>query len=182
MTVKNEINGETYKKLISYVLKKCDAVMMIFRKDGMNNFEINSLNQTIKMVHSNLLDEFLSKRNGAHWIFTKIGYTQLGVQDYSDPPGFDDLFEVRYYKLTSNTQKYLLTNDSMYNWLNPKYPEDISFFKNGYCWLYSVSHEHICDIYCEDEEEYEYLKSIGVEFVDDCYTPVQKEELYYEDF
>ncbi len=67
-------------------------------------------------------------------------------------------------------------------WLNPNFPEDIAFFRNGYCWLYSVAHEEICDIYCENEEEYEYLKLIGIEFVDDEFVPTPKAELYYEEY
>ena len=40
----------------------------------------------------------------------------------------------------------------------------------------SVAHEKLCNIYCESEEEYEYLKSIGVEFYEKEYVPISYEE------
>lgn len=87
-----------------------------------------------------------------------------------------------FFNLSEDVKKYLLSNTCLYCWLNPKYPEDISFFKDGYCWLRSVSHEEICDIYCENEEEYEYLKSIGLRFLEKGFVPIPIDELYYEDY
>ena len=93
---------------------------------------------------------------------------------------FNNLFKVYFYKFSDALKKYLLSNCDLYNWLNPKYPEDIAFFKNGICWLYSVSHEGICDIYVESEEEYNYLKNIGLEFLEEHYRDKFKEEIYLE--
>ena len=70
----------------------------------------------------------------------------------------------------------------MYNWLNPNYPEDVAFFKDGYCWLYSVAHEDICDIYCTDENEYETLKEIGIEFYENKFEQTPKAQLYFEQY
>lgn len=42
--------------------------------------------------------------------------------------------------------------------------DNLSLYINDIPWLYSVPHENIWDIYCRSEEEYKYLKSIGVEF------------------
>ena len=76
----------------------------------------------------------------------------------------------------------MLSNSDLYAWLNPNYPEDISFFKDGYCWLYSVAHEEMCDIYCESVEEYNYLRSIGIEFIDDKFIEISNNELYFENY
>ena len=46
-------------------------------------------------------------------------------------------------------------------------------------------HEKICEIYCENEEEYNYLRSTGIEFEEDYFIPFSEEEkknLYYEIF
>ena len=48
-----------------------------------------------------------------------------------------------------------------------------------------MAHEKICDIYCENEEEYNYLRSIGIEFEEDHFIPLsekEKKNLYYEIF
>ncbi len=78
--------------------------------------------------------------------------------------------------------KELLNKKSIYDWCFLTSLEDLCFYKNGYCWLYSVAHEEICDIFCENEEEYEYLKSIGIKFVDDKFVPTPKEQLIYEEY
>ena len=87
-----------------------------------------------------------------------------------------------FYRFSAEIKNYLLTNKNLYAWLNPGYPEDISFFKDGYCWLYSVAHEDLCDIYCENEKEYEYLKSIGIQFWDDEFVPIIKDNYYYKNY
>lgn len=182
MLVKNEIKNTTYQKLIKYAFSKCDAVMFIFRKDGFSEKQIKQLNKKSEQIQKNFSKFELKKRNGSHWVFSKVGYAQLGITEYKDPENFDELFEILFYKTSSKMNDYLLTNQNLYKWLNPEYPEDISFFKNGYCWLYSVAHESLCDIYCESEEEYEYLKSIGIEFLDKKFIPTSNRDLYYESY
>ena len=125
---------------------------------------IGKPNRFLFLFLNNFSTSLLKHRNGAHWVYCKVGYKQLGIENYYDPPGFDDLFDILFFKLSEDVKKYLLSNNSLYSWLNPESPEDISFFKEGYCWLRSVSHEEIYNIYCKSEEEYEYLKSIGIRF------------------
>jgi len=87
-----------------------------------------------------------------------------------------------FLKLTKPLKKEILDVNEIYSWCFPFMLEDIAFFKNGYCFLDSVAHEELCFIYCKDEEEYEYLKSIGIEFVEDKFVPVSRNELYYVDY
>lgn len=156
--------------------------MFVFRKDGFNNKQILEIDKSTEILKRKLKNSFLKSRNGSYWVFTKVGYSQLGIAKYSDPPNFDELFEILFYKTDKEVEKYLLTSKNLYTWLNPKFPEDISFFKNGYCWLYSVTHEELCDIYYESEEEYNYFKSIGIEFIDEKFTENLDNELYFEDY
>ncbi len=182
MMIINEIKNEVYKKLIDYAFEKCDAIMFVFRRDGFNQQEILELENNLKHLKNLLSDSLLKHRNGAHWVYTKVGYKQLGIENYYDPPNFDKKFDILFFKSSKEVKDYLLCNKNLYNWLNPQYPEDISFFKNGYCWLYSVAHEEMCDIYCESNEEYEYLKSMGIEFFEKKFEPTLKKYLYYEDY
>lgn len=89
---------------------------------------------------------------------------------------------IYYFKLIDDMKQEIIEKKSIFDWCYPYSMEDISFFSNGYCWLYSIAHENLCEIYCESEEEYEYLKSVGIEFVDECYIPISKDDLYYEKY
>lgn len=181
MLTKGSITNDIYHKLIEYSFSECDTIMLVFRKDGLDDNKINCLNNTIAKLKQKFGKYVLKTRNGGHWVFTKVGNRECGFAK-EDPPGFDDLFEIIFLKTTPELKEYILENHDLYAWLNPKYPEDISFFKDRYCWLYSIAHEELCFIYCKDEEEYEYLKSIGIEFVEDKFVPTPYEELYYEDY
>ncbi len=89
---------------------------------------------------------------------------------------------IYYFNLSEKIKDILCGKNSLYSWNYPNSIEDLCFFKEGYCWLDSVAHEELCFIYCKDEEEYEYLKSIGIEFVEDKFVPVSRNELYYVDY
>ena len=180
MTVHNKIENDLYVRLINYAFKKADAVMFVSRKDGFTRKDITRLDKTIFDTKQLLKSSFLKSRNGSYWVFMKVGYAHLGIG--KDPDGFQQLFEVLFYETSDEVKEYLLTNRNLYNWLNPKYPEDLAFFKDGYCWLYSVAHEEMCEIYCEDKEEYEYLKSIGIEFWEKEFVPTPREDLYFENY
>ncbi len=65
----------------------------------------------------------------------------------------------------------LYEKNSIFSWCYPESLEDLCFLKNGYYWLESVAHEDLCFIYCKDEAEYEYLKSIGIVFDEDHFVP-----------
>ena len=189
MMIIEPIKDEQYEKLIKYAISKNDAVMFVFRKDKfkLNNDLILKISKNSKNLKQKLSASFLKSRNGSYWVFTKVGYSQLGISDinipeFNDPPGFDDLFEILFFKVDKNAEEYLLSNKDLYSWLNPKYPEDIAFFNKGYCWMYSVTHEEYCNIACENEEEYNYLKSIGIKFVEKSFEKTPVDELYFEKY
>lgn len=184
MLVKEKITNAQYERLIKYAFQKSDAIMFVFRKDGFNNHQILELEKTSRNLQEKFRDSILKIRNGPYWVFTKVGYSQLGISntEFRDPPNFDKLFEILFFKTDKELEKYMLSNSDLYAWLNPNYPEDISFFKDGYCWLYSVAHEEMCDIYCESVEEYNYLRSIGIEFIDDKFIEISNTELYFENY
>jgi len=181
MLVKGTIENDTYIKLIEYAFKKNDSVMFVARKDGFNKEQIKTLESTVEKLKSTFQKQILKCRNGGHWVFTLVGNKNCGYNE-EDPAGYEDLFEVIFFKTNNELKKYMLSNTNLYKWLNPYYLEDVSFFKDGYCWLSSVAHENICAIFCENEEEYNYLKSIGIEFFEDKFTPIQKKDMYYEEY
>ncbi len=181
MITKNLITSDIYSRLMEYSFSKCDAIMLVSRKDGFDDDKIDCLNKTMLELKQKFESHILKIRNGGHWVFMRVGEKECGFAK-ENPPGFDELFEVIFLKTVPELKEYVLENQDLYAWLNPKYLEDISFFKNGYCWLYSIAHEKMCMIFCENEEEYIYLKSIGIEFAEDHFISTPKEELYYENY
>ncbi len=90
--------------------------------------------------------------------------------------------KVYYMKLTDELKKEILSKKSFYNFKFPYFLENISFFKNGYCYLNTIAHEEICEIEITDEEEFEYLKSIGLKFDSNKFISTKEENLFYEDY
>lgn len=84
-----------------------------------------------------------------------------------------------YFLKLDNTLEEEILNIELYDWCFPLLLENLSFYKNGFCWLSSVAHEEICEIYFQedDKEEYEYLKSIGVEFIEKEFAPTPTEDI-----
>ena len=89
---------------------------------------------------------------------------------------------ILFYKFDEDLVDFLLKNDNLYNWLNPDFPEDIAFFKDGYCWLYSVAHEEMCVIYCSDKKEYVEMKNMGIKFYEKDFELIPKEKIYFEKY
>ncbi len=91
--------------------------------------------------------------------------------------------EISYhFELSGNIKRILLNKNSIFDWKYPGNLQDLCFYKkNGLKLLNSISHEEICEICFQEgeEKEYEYLKSIGIKFVEKEFTPTPKEYLYY---
>lgn len=138
-----------------------------------NEIEIFEKNSS-KFAES--LEKYLIKqRHNPEWPGTKV---------FDDEGMMNDqyTYDINFYSINPYTKEKLLSINSLYSWKYPYYPQDLAFFKNGKCLLASTAHEEMCEIYCEDEEEYNYLKSIGIEFLEDKFIPTPQDELYYEEY
>ena len=73
------------------------------------------------------------------------------------------LFDICFYKICPEVEKFLLESvDSLYGFNPPYLPEDIAFYKDGYCWFYTVTHEKLCDLDIENIEESNYIENMGI--------------------
>ena len=174
MEVISDIKGKVYEDLVRYASKRCDAVMFVFCKVPFRGEKLMELEETKSKVKKELEKSFLKDREGNEWVYTGTYYPWVGNKKMGS--------NILFYKFDEDLVEFLLKNDNLYNWLNPDFPEDIAFFKDGYCWLYSVAHEDICDIYCKDRKEYEELKAIGIEFYEKDFEVMPKEKLYFEKY
>ena len=89
---------------------------------------------------------------------------------------------IYYFKLNTDIKKELILKKSISKWQYPYSMEDISFYLDDYCYLQSISHEDICEIYYDNEEEFKYLKLIGIEFDNENYIPTSKDNSSYPNF
>ena len=89
---------------------------------------------------------------------------------------------IYYFKLNTDIKKELILKKSISKWQYPYSMEDISFYLDDYCYLRSISHEDICEIYYDNEEEFKYLKFMGIEFDNENYIPVSKDDSSYPNF
>lgn len=85
------------------------------------------------------------------------------------------------FKLNEEIKSEILSKKSLYDWSYPDSLEDICFFKDGYCFLETITHENLCFIYCDDKEEYEYLKSIGIKIFEKEFKPTKMGKWKYGD-
>ena len=144
-----------------------------------NNQAIVIKNSIMWLIYESVFNSWIYKYQ-KHIIFEKDhiikeGYLSKKIR-HSTTYYLEPVFELK---------NELLNRKSIYNFIFPTSLEDLCIFKDEYCWLYSVAHEKICDIYCENEEEYNYLRSIGIEFEEDYFIPLsekEKKNLYYEIF
>lgn len=77
------------------------------------------------------------------------------------------------FVLDEEMKNVILSNSNPFCWKFPNFLEDLNIYDKEKTLLSTISHEEICDIYCESEEEYEYFKSIGIEFYENSYIQEQ---------
>ena len=133
----------------------------------------------IKRLYRNrVIDNWLNKYK-SNIISQKEIYSDISLYGTAD----FHYSTIYFLKITKELEHEILNRPDLYDsWCFPNSIENITFFKGEYCWLYSVSHEDLCEIYVKDEEEYNYLKSIGIKFFEDIYTPTPKERSYFENY
>lgn len=151
----NNITHKKYKEFIKY------------------DDRLDSIDEKVnKIFYKNVVEKFIDK------------YKQYILDEEKTTFSYDQEKEkvasIKYYiKITDELKKNILKRESIFDWCFPFNIEDIEFYKDGCCWLFSVAHEKMFDIYCENEKEYEYLKSIGVKFKNKTFVPISKEEIIY---
>ncbi|WP_294360138.1 hypothetical protein [uncultured Clostridium sp.] len=85
---------------------------------------------------------------------------------------------INVYKVCDEVKQYLMDPQGLFNWKYPNYPDDLCFFKDGYCWFNIVAHENIAFMHLKNKNEIEEIKKMGFKFSIDEYSG----ELFYEDY
>lgn len=177
--INQEIKNITYEKLIEYYCQKCDTVMFVADQRGFQSEARKELIKNMEIMEDKLQNSIIKIIHRPFWTFHLCAYDETSNPRVKEEE-FPNLFNIYFYKTSDEVKEYLLSNKDIYKWINPKYPEDIAFFKNGWCLLSTTIHERIFYIEVENKEEYEYLKSIGIEFEEKEFEPTLKKYMYFE--
>ncbi len=131
---------KVYTDLIALAFDTCDTFHLVLRKD---------------MGLSDALTDFLKQLDGS----------LIEVKEESEWASnilADGETAFVYYYHTNSSAKAIILNaaNSLYDWVYPELPEDLSFFKNGKEWLATNSHEQECYILTEDQNEIDKVMNI----------------------
>ncbi|AAK79040.1 hypothetical protein BJV85_002938 [Clostridium acetobutylicum] len=201
--IEEELNLKAYEGIINFAVSKSDACMLVIyrygeeekisnppRRNDYNNEEdylmfLNCLERMKKERYDNL-DIF---KKSTEPLLEKIRPYLIKKRNFpTEWPGVKVVFYSKYtsvdicvYSICKELETYLLEAKGLFNWKYPYFPDDLCFFKNGYCWFSVVAHEEYACIYIEDAQDIEKLLKIGVKFkVTECNKDEVK--LFYEDY
>ena len=150
-----------------------------YKKQNENNDNFVQNEKQRQEILEACLNDYLYYSSTQKWINNYKNYLVLTKRNNNCK-----YYSVCYiFNLSSSIIKNLKLN-TIFEWQYPETLEDISFFKkDGQRWMWSISHEDVYEICFQetDKEEYEYLKSIGIEFVEKEFIPTPKNYLHYLD-
>ena len=70
--------------------------------------------------------------------------------------------DVYYYKIDDYIKDRLLEAQRLYEWEFPNRLADLSFYKEEKIWMETITHEEICRIYTNQQEEIQKLQRMGL--------------------
>lgn len=166
-----EIKGDTYRKFIQYLVETSDTFMLVFLDPPLpkgSKGKINYYEETAKT--RKLLAPYLIKsRKNTVWPGTVQGDGDISLTR-------DDYIDI--YRASLDLLPFLFKPDDIHNWV-PPYPQDLCFFRKGYCWMDNTVHERMTSIHCQTEEDARLLDRLGVRH--DVYKNWPT-ELFYENY
>ncbi|BBW96061.1 stage III sporulation protein AH [Geobacillus icigianus] len=140
IVIKQNPEKDVYRNLLDLSFEICDQFHLVLRKD------MGPLT-TYEPILKRLENSLIVMKEESEWASTILGSGQTAL--------------VYYYRTDANANKVLTeVTNSLYDWVQPHLPEDLSFFKQGKEWLVTISHEKESYIYTEDE--YEIKKVMGI--------------------
>jgi len=190
----DEPESTVYEKLIDYALAKSDAFMLItsrqmtlrqlketgFKfslakqadfenemkyKEYLNNFkEFEKEILVREQIFEESAEPFL-QRLRPYLIKERHKPTEWPSTKFcSDSDSDKTKFDINVYKVCKQVRRYLMEPNGLFHWIYPYFPEDLCFFKDGYCWLSTSAHERDAEIYTNNEDEVQVLKNLGLKF------------------
>ena len=135
------VTGKAYKELIELACERSDAVSIVYNDYG------RPIKKRIRSLR-NMIKPYLLHSKNNHKLKTGEVFSWPGTETWD----ISSSICVSFYGINPSIKDVLLSVDSIFSWIYPEKPEDIAFYKNGNCWLYTVAHEMILVITDHEEE------------------------------
>lgn len=160
-----DIDGVHYINLLRYLMAHSDAFQLV----------ISCNRRSVTAGSKRIIKELADDKVG--------GWSTTG--DYSLPLTEGTTRKGLYcttaiYQISTHSLSVLQRPGSLYSWLSPEYPEDLSFFRDGYCWFATCSHERLAWL-CAEKHEVQCIQEVtNAEFLYDgpCCTEAIFRETY----
>lgn len=155
LTICENISGEKYKEFLHIAIDSSDAfsIMIRYPKSPETLFGFNKgfykeaidYIKTMKQWRAAMQANLLKSRHDSQWA-SGISY---------DP---NYAFTIDYYKFNTDTLPFVMQPQSLFGWNGPLFPEDICFFKKGYCWMTTTTHETFASVSNSSPKAIAWLK------------------------
>lgn len=155
-------NKDVYDNFIRYMLSHSDAFSFVYFKYR-NGEPTKKTTADIKKL---LLPYKMYAENVSKWPST------VTLNE------FNHIYRLVMYKSVPQAEIALTKVDAIYDWDYPKYPMDLCFYRDGYAWFATSSHECWNALYTNDISIIEELKTLGVSIFRDDDT--DDENLFYD--
>ena len=203
MILNKDIIGKTYNQFIQYAINTSDAFLTVVLKNPSPPFcskrqltvakeflpsfepDMTTIERWANREKKEIEQDTIYKTSCAEFIKELDSYLihqrHNPIWPSTEILSGSSLYDINVYSTNQSVKELLLRPNSFLSWRFPYFPEDLSFFRNGYCWVYASSHEEYIEIFPKNEEEYNILTDMGIEFTDEYkVTPVS--ELFYEEY
>lgn len=138
---------EDYVKFLNYMLLNSEIFSLVYFKYR----EDEPTKKSIKHIQELLKPFKLRGERTAKW---------PGTETYDDK----HIYKLVFYSSNQECLSVLSEVDNIFGWNYPIAPMDLCFYKDGYCWFSSISHEHMAFLYTDDDVHIRELQKIGAEF------------------
>ena len=156
-------NKETYIRFIEYMVLNSDSFSLIYFKYRENE----KYTTTVKEIQTLLKPYKIFAKRSTQW----PSMITLNENNH--------IYKLVLYKSTVGVEKILSTVEKLFDWDYPSLPMDLCFYKDGYAWLVSSSHERCAFLCIDDKKSYFEFIDIGAKlhFKDE----IDKSQLFLEE-
>lgn len=118
--------------------------------------------ERITQLKDKLKEYKLKERHNPQWMGSEVFVSdEIKKNEYKYNNEY--IFDICIYRKCDEIRKFLLESvDALYKFDPPNFPEDITFLKDGYAILHTITHEDQAEIYIKNKEEYDILTKMGI--------------------
>ena len=138
-------NRTSYLRFLNYMFEHSDAFSLLY-------FKYQDSERTRKTTKE------IQKALSPYRVFAK------NVQEWPGTVTMDDrhIYRLVIYRAVPQAKMVLERVEHLYEWQYSKYPMDLAFFKDGYAWFWSCTHEGINCLYLSNDATTKELEEQGL--------------------